>query len=382
MSELALGLMSGTSADGVSAVLVSFKEGGEKFNVLDYRTLPYPHRISKAIANGLTLKTPEISALNFELGDIFAKAALAVLKSKKVSPSRVAVIGSHGQTIFHAPEGNPPSTFQIGEPAVIAERTGISVVSDFRPQDIAAGGGGAPLMPFFDSYFFGRGPVRCLQNVGGMGNVTVVGTGTKPLAFDTGPENRLIDWAARAASGGSKSFDKAGALAKKGRIDFAALSRMAAHPYFKKAPPKSTGKELFNEHFVPATLRQRITKAPQDVLATLTYFTAFTIAEAYRRFIFPKNKVKEVVVSGGGAFNVTLLDYLKDILFPLPVYSIEKLGIHPQAKEPLAFAFFALRALHGKVNHMPEGTGAKRALVLGKITPGLNSLSLNGRGQG
>ena len=243
------------------------------------------------------------------------------------------------------------------------------MVSDFRARDMAAGGQGAPLVPFFDRHLFGNGPVRSLLNIGGIANVAVVGRSVKnPLAFDTGPGNCLMDWAATRVSKGRKLFDPNGSLAAKGAIDLGAVSQMAAHPYFSRNPPKSAGREIFNEDFIPKKL---LKSKPETLLATLAYFTAFTIFEAHERLIFPKLLVQELIVSGGGAFNRTLMGHLRALFRPVKVRSISEFGIHPQAKEPLAFAFFAWQAAAGKINHLPQGTGAKDARILGKITPGV-----------
>ena len=366
MKSLALGLMSGTSADGVSAVLARFSGGG--FKTLGSCTYPYKPSLASKVRNPSKLSLPEISSLNFEIGEAFANAALRLMRSRRVSAQSVAVIGSHGQTIFHAPDGRPPSTLQIGESSVIAERTGITVVSDFRPRDMAAGGQGAPLIPFFDEYFFGSGPVRSLLNIGGIANAAVVGRSIKnPSAFDTGPGNCLMDWAAGRMSRGRKHFDANGSLAARGKIDLNAVSQMASHPYFLRKPPKSSGREVFNENFIPKKL---VEAKPETLLATLTYFTAFTIFEAHERFIFPKFPVQEIIVSGGGAFNRALMGHLHSLFRSVKVRSISEFGVHPQAKEPLAFAFFAWQAAAGKINHLPQGTGAKGARILGKITPG------------
>lgn len=369
MEKLALGLMSGTSADGCSVALASFSKNSCR--VLAYRTYAYPSSLFKRILRGANLSAPEISGLNFEMGAHHAKAVLQFLKSEKVSAAKISVIGSHGQTLYHGPEDRVPNTLQVGEPAVIAERTGITVVSDFRPRDIAAGGQGAPLIPHFDQYFFGSGQIRAMQNIGGISNVCVVGkTIARPIAFDNGPGNCLMDWAVRAATDGRKTFDVNGEQARRGRIDHDSVRKMAAHPYFSRRPPKSTGRELFDETFLPANLRRRVKRGTRDALATLNYFTAWTIAESYRRFLPKLGALSEVVVSGGGALNKTLMDHLARLLDPIPVRTIERYGLPVQAKEPAAFAFFALRAMEGKINHLPETTGAHRACILGNITPG------------
>lgn len=358
MSKLALGLMSGTSGDGVSLALASFNKD-HSFKLLDYQTVPFPFSLAKVIQDGPNLKAPEISRLNIVLGEFFAKAAVKFLRRRKVF-----VIGSHGQTIYHGPKDSPQNTFQIGEPSIIAEQTGIPVIADFRMRDLAAGGEGAPLIPFFDEYFFGNQCLRALQNIGGIANVTVVGKNHPTLAFDTGPGNCLIDWAIRKTSKGHLAFDASGKMASQGQVDRKAVSVMARHPYFKRRPPKSTGKELFNERFIP----QNLLKArAEDLVATLTYFTAHTLHESFKRFL-PKH-IQEIIASGGGALNLTLMKHLRELFWPTPVKTIADYGIPVQAKEPLAFAFFALRAMEGKINHSPSGTGARKACVLGKIIP-------------
>lgn len=363
MAPLALGLMSGTSCDGISAALVRFR--GRVLRVIAERTIPYHPRLSQLLRRSAALSAREVSSLNMELGERFARAALAILRAARVPAKRVAVIGSHGHTLYHGPRDAIPSTLQIGEAAVIAQRTGIPVVADFRPRDLAAGGEGAPLVPFFDDAFFGHGPIRAMQNIGGIANVTVVGHGIRTLAFDTGPGNCLIDLAARAASRGRLSYDAHGHMALRGRIDHQAIERLWRLPYFRQAPPKSTGRELFNEALLRQIFGTRLLRSPDDVLATVTYFTPYSIAESYRRFV--PHRLREIIVSGGGVRNRTLMRHLTKLLAPVPVRSIERYGIPAQAKEPVAFAFLALRALQGRVNHLPSTTGAREACVLGSI---------------
>lgn len=365
---LALGIMSGTSGDGVSCVLANFKN--RKFKILAYRTYPYSKSIQKKLSSPQTLNVLEISSLNFELAKIWSKVLLQLLDGVKISPKKVCVIGSHGHTIFHDPDGKIPNTLQIGEPSILAQSTGIPVVSDFRTTDISLGGCGAPLIPYFDYYFYGQGTVRAFQNIGGIANVAVVGKKVKKvLAFDTGPGNVLIDWAIDKITKGKLKFDPEGKMAKKGKIQMEIIKKMFQHSYFKKKPPKSTGKELFNENFIPLVLKANLKKFPYDVLHTLTYFTAYSIALSYEKFVLPFYAIEEVIVSGGGCLNNTLLEHLKTFLYPIPVLTIEKWNIPAQAKEPLAFSFFASRAIEGKINHCPEATGAGSAAILGKITP-------------
>lgn len=355
--------MSGTSGDGVSLALCRFQ--GKSFRLLNYETFPYPKSLSDKIISGSALNAAEISRLNFILGEFFGNSVLKFLKNSKIHSGKIFVAGSHGQTIYHGPYEHPRNTLQIGEPSVIAEKTGIPVVADFRTRDIAAGGQGAPLIPFFDQYFFGTGPVRALQNIGGIANVTVTGKSIPPIAFDTGPGNCLIDWAVQKMTKNRLRFDLDGKIAESGAVDINAIREMARHPYFKKNPPKSTGRELFNARFIPTRLRDG---CPKTLIATLTYFTAYTIHQSYERFIpFP---LSEIIVSGGGALNKTLMSFLSILSAPIPVRSIETYGIPTQAKEPVAFAFFALRAIEGKSNHLPRTTGAARSSILGKIIPG------------
>lgn len=361
---LALGLMSGTSGDGLSIALADFS--GRKFRLITYRTFPYPSSLSKKILGVSVRQVPqpvaEISRLHRMLGEFYAAKTAAFLKNNRISPKRIRAIGSHGHTIYHGPSANPPSTFQIGEPGFIAERMGIPVVSDFRQRDVAAGGEGAPLIPFFDQTFLGNGPLTACQNIGGIANVTLVGRRLKNIiAFDNGPGNCLIDEAMQKFF--RRPYDESGRLAAAGRINFPGAGKILQHPYFRKAPPKSTGRELFRlENFKTALRGVR----GKDLIATLTYFTAYSIADSYRRF-FPRNP-KRVIVSGGGAKNLTLMRHLKNLLTPVPVESIERWGIPAQAKEPIAFAYFALRAILGRVNHLPSATGARAPRILGKIS--------------
>ncbi len=366
MAELALGLMSGTSGDGVSAALVRFV--GRRVEVLAHHTTPYARPLHRQLRQAAMLSAPELSALNMVLGASLARAATTVLRRAHVAASEVAVIGSHGHTIYHGPRDAMPSTLQLGEPAVIAERLGIPVIAQFRMRDLAAGGEGAPLVPVLDAWVFGNGPVRALQNLGGIANVTVVGRRLQPLAFDTGPGNALIDLAARAATRGRLRYDPQGRLARRGRLDARAARRLLDLPYFHRRPPKSTGKELFNVDLMRRVFGTRLSRAPLDVLATVTYVTAASIAESYRRFV--PVPIREVIVSGGGARNRTLMAHLTELLHPVPVHTSERYGLPVMAKEPAAFAFLAWQALHGRVNHLPHTTGARHTCILGSLTSG------------
>lgn len=353
----AAGLMSGTSADGISAAVI--RTEGRRVRLLAHREFPYPkglrgriHRAARGEA-----RTPELSALNWEIGRAFAAAAVRLIGGR-----RVDVIGSHGQTVWHEPSSH---TLQIGEGAVIAEVTGITTVCDFRPADVAAGGQGAPLVPWFDWRLFGGRPVALL-NIGGIANLTFPGrTLAATRGFDTGPGNALIDEAMREAYG--RDFDRDGRIARSGRIDLRILERLD-HPYFRRRPPKSTGRELFSREYLLKRCGRELMRRPADVVASLTYFTAKTIGEAFARSA-PRG-VQEVVVSGGGALNRTMMSHLAWTLWPAATRPIEVFGFPALAKEAAAFALLAVEAVRGAAAGIPAVTGAKRAAILGKIVPG------------
>jgi len=357
--------MSGTSCDGISAALVQFPQ--RSCRVLASRTVPYPSVVRDVLQQAHALTAPELSQLNMCIGEWFAFAALDLLRRQRIATKRVAVIGSHGHTVYHGPRDVVPCTLQVGEPAVIAERSGLPVVANFRMRDLAAGGEGAPLIPAFDAYLFGGGLPRALQNIGGIANVTLVGRGIRLTAFDTGPGTCLMDAVARRLSHGTSRYDPRGRFAQRGRIDHRAITQLLAHPYFHRPPPKSTGPELFNEQWLTATLGARWMRRLHDALATVTYLTAVSIAESSRRFL--PVQPREVIVSGGGVRNDTLMGHLRHLLHPVPVRSIERYGLPAQAKEPAAFAYLALCALQGKINHAPSTTGASHPRILGTIVP-------------
>jgi len=356
MIRLAVGLMSGTSADGVTAALVELRR--DSIRVRRFATYPYPGALKALVLAGPALAVPELSRLNFALGEEFARAAAKIARG-----ARPGVIGSHGQTVWHGPDADPPNTLQVAEPAVIAERTGLPVVADFRPRDVAAGGQGAPLVPAFDLFLFGRGPLRAVVNVGGIANVSFVGRGRLWSAFDAGPGNALMDEAVRRAARGRAEFDRGGRLAARGRVDERLLRRLLAHPYFKTAPPKSLDRTTFG----PALLDRSFPRALPDALATLAEFTArslwFSILEN------APGPLAEVVVSGGGALNAHLMRRLSALFAPVPVTTTAAHGLPVMAKEAACFAWMAARALGGAPNHVPAATGARGVRVLGKIVP-------------
>jgi anhydro-N-acetylmuramic acid kinase len=353
----AVGLMSGTSADGVSAAAVRI--GPRGLRLLAYRTFPFPRPLRSRVLGATQARAPELSALHGELGRFFGGAA-----ARFIGKGRVDVIGSHGQTVWHQPARH---TLQLGEAAHIAERTGVTTVCDFRPADIAAGGQGAPLVPYFDWYLW-RGRPVVLLNVGGIANLTRVGRSLKETSgFDTGPGNCLIDEAMAIAFG--RPYDEGGRVAARGRIDAALLARLD-HPYFAQAPPKSTGRELFSRAFLLERTGKQLRRRPADVVATLTFLTARTIADAVAR-VAPV-PAQELIISGGGALNRTLVGHLEWMVWPTAVRPIDVYGFHPLAKEPAAFALLAAQCVRGVAANVPSATGARGSAVLGKIVPGKN----------
>lgn len=377
-----IGLMSGTSLDGIDAVLAEFSgttEAELQWSAKAFVTIPFREEQRRQIHDAITRGTPaDLCRLDADLGEWFAAAALAVCEAAGRRPEEVDSIGSHGQTVWHIPpdQGRRGATLQLGDPATVAERTGIPVVSDFRSRDVAAGGQGAPLVPWQDRVLFSLpGRRRVLQNIGGIGNLTWIPPRGEPaalVAFDTGPGNVLIDAAVEMATGGRDTFDRDGHWAARGRVDESLLAEMLAHPYFDQPPPKSTGRELFGRPYLEAIVRRRSPGDEQawaDLIATMTAFTARTIAIGLRRWVAGRG-VDEVVVSGGGARNPALMAMIRAELAPVPVLPGEALGVNPDAKEALAFAALAWAFANRIPANVPEATGASGLRVLGSYTPG------------
>jgi anhydro-N-acetylmuramic acid kinase len=375
---IVVGLMSGTSADGVDAVVVRLAGAPPAltWEVLGHTHVPHPPALRERIFAAFRPETGTVDRLcrlNFALGRAFGEAALQALDAAGVPRTQVALIGSHGQTLWHVPTGPDASTLQLGEPAVIAERTGIPVVSNFRTRDVAAGGQGAPLVAYVDALLLSHPErVRAAQNIGGIANVTYlppVGADEGAFAFDTGPGNMLIDDAARRATDGAWEYDRDGALAAKGTVDAELLAALLDDAYLRQTPPKTTGRERYGVQFGGRIWDQARARwlAPEDIVATLTAFTAAAIARAYRDFLprFPD----EVIVSGGGARNATLMTMLRQRLAPAVVLSSDELGIAVEAKEALAFAVLAYETWHRRPGNLPAATGARYPVILGSITP-------------
>lgn len=382
---LVLGLMSGTSADGIDVALVRIAgpAASPRAKLIGFTDFAYPSAVRTAVlrlANGASTTTREISQLNFRLGQLFADVALRACKRFGVSPKRVALIGSHGQTIYHQGAASPflgartSSTLQIGEPAIIAERIGITTVADFRPADIAAGGQGAPLVPFVD-YLLYRHPRigRIALNIGGIANLSVIPAAAQPrdvFAFDTGPGNMIIDALASHFSQGRLRFDRNAELARRGHLDGALLRHLLAHPFFRKSPPKSAGREEFGAEYAARliTLAKRRRVKPADLIHTATAFTAATIAQACEKFVLRRvRNIREIVVAGGGARNPLLIAYLAALLPSLKLVPADAFGVPAGAKEAFAFAVLAYVSFHQRANSLPSATGARHPAVLGKI---------------
>ncbi|MDZ4384259.1 MAG: anhydro-N-acetylmuramic acid kinase [Nitrospirota bacterium] len=393
-----IGLMSGTSHDGVDAALVEITHNPPTPPLLIHHLhLPYRKPLRDEIRQAFNGNTELICRLNFKLGEVFAGAALSLLKTSGFRPEDINAIASHGQTIYHippapkrmgstyhiSPQGRKSgSTLQIGEAAVIAERTGILTVSDFRTADMAAGGQGAPLVPLADYLLFKKsGLVRAVLNIGGIANVTIVREKMEDtIAFDIGPGNSLIDEAMKLYSKGKRSYDRNGSFARSGRPVKRVLDKLLSHPYFRKGPPKSTGRETFGVEMVKEILTKKGTdlfsgtvpknksvplSRARDIAATFTHLTAITIHNALLKF-----KPDEVILTGGGVNNKFLVELIHSMFKNdgVAINEISIYGIPPQAKEAMSFAILSYQTLNHMPANIPSVTGARHEAILGKIT--------------
>lgn len=372
--DVLIGLMSGTSLDGVTAAVVRFEAGagGVTAQLLAFIVRPYDAIQRERLAGALQGASPaEYCRLNADLGAWLAEAALQAIGEAGIAREDVAGIASHGQTVWHEP-GH--STWQFGESAVIAERTGLPVIDGFRVRDVAAGGQGAPLVPIADTMLFSSATAwRALQNIGGIGNVSVVppgGGAEGTRAFDTGPGVAVIDGVVRTLFP-DLAFDRDGALAAAGSVVPGVVDIVLTEPYFAAPPPKSTGRELFSpsyvQHFIDACRRARPECSAEDIVATAVSLTARSIADAYRRFI--PEPVAEVLISGGGAKNPELVRCIERALEGCPVRAFSDVYFDGEAKEAVAFALLGWLHLRGEAGNVPGATGARGARVLGKLTP-------------
>ena len=377
---LALGIMSGTSADGIDVALVRISDRRAKLE--NFVAFPFPARVRESVlklGEGRPVTTGEISQLNFLLGEEFAAAALAACQTFRVRPSQITVIGSHGQTVFHQGARTKicgraiASTLQIGEPSIIAARTGITTVGDFRPADMAAGGQGAPLVPFVDYLLYRDKKIgRAALNIGGIANITIIPAAAESaevVAFDTGPGNMVIDALVRHFTRGKKAFDRNAEMAAHGQLLLGLLQTLLRDKYFTNLPPKTAGREQYGAKYVGALLAHPEAKGavPEDIVRTSTVLTALSILDAIHRFAPPRAKITELVVSGGGARNPLLMAQMESGLSGIRLRRSGEFGVPEDAKEAFAFAVLAYQTLNKRPANLPAATGANRPAVLGKV---------------
>jgi anhydro-N-acetylmuramic acid kinase len=375
------GVMSGTSADGIDVAVVQVLGRGfhARFELLGHEHFAYPQAVRRTVLRAMNSQragVAELSRLNFLLGELYADA---IGKAQRVAgQAKLDLVGCHGQTIYHQGEAAAylgkkiACTWQIGEGAAIAARLGVPVVSDFRPADVAAGGKGAPLVPFLDYLIFrDRRVGRIVQNIGGIANLTAIPAGAKPqdvIAFDTGPGNMVLDQLMLLLF--HRPYDRDGSVAGQGTILQPLLEGLLRAPYFKQRPPKTAGREEFGREYVNALLRRRGRAARADLIATATALTAQSIARALKTFVLPGSRYRDYVVSGGGSLNKTLMQMLGDEAsrLGLRVRHSDDFGVPSQAKEAVAFALLAYQTWHRQPGSIPSATGARKPAVLGKIS--------------
>ena len=389
-SRLVVGLMSGTSVDAIDAALVEIAGHGQasRVRLLAFGSYPFPAELRAKIFrlfNPAEARVDAICQLDFLLGEIFAAAVERLLKDNGYSAGDIDLVASAGQTIWHDPQPvihhpnvawidhpiSTRSTLAIGQSAVIAERTGIMTIGDLRVRDVAAGGHGAPLIAYADWVLLRDEKLgRCVQNIGGIGNVTYLPPGAKTddvLAFDTGPGNMVIDALAEVASGGRLEYDKDGAFAADGRVIEELLDGWMDDPYFRKLPPKTTGRELFGVQFARRVMTEAHGVRMADLIATATALTAESIARAYRDFILPRGPIDQVIIGGGGSQNPILMKMIGQRLPECRLLTHEHFSINGKAKEAIALAIIANDAIAGMNTNIPGATGG-RPTVLGKIS--------------
>jgi anhydro-N-acetylmuramic acid kinase len=397
MSMIVAGVMSGTSADGINVAVVRLSAGTGRatrpsphenqhldFTLLAHEEYPFPAPVRRAILalmNAELARVADLARLNFLLGELYAEVVAKTARKHRV---KLDLVGCHGQTLYH--QGTAERflgrklavTWQTGEGAVIAARLGVPVVSDFRPADMAAGGKGAPLVPFLD-YFFYRDPrvARIAQNIGGIANLTAIPAGAslgQVVAFDTGPGNMVIDALMEELYG--RRYDRDGKVAASGRVLTAVIARLLRAPFFRQKPPRTAGREEFGREYLARFLQLCRSAGKSDVVATATALTARSIADAVERFVMPRLAARrqpascQMIVSGGGAKNSTLVGLLRDQMAPLRVslHFSDEFGLPAEAKEAVAFALLAHETWHRRPGNVPAATGAKRAAILGKIS--------------
>lgn len=372
------GLSSGTSADGVDIALARISHlGGFKVRQLYFSVARYPSGLRRKIldlASAKDFEVDQIGYLNYLLGDFFARTLTDVLKKTRIKPD---LIGSHGQTIRHLPEARSflgkivKATWQIGEAEVIAKKTGLVTVSDFRAGDVALSGQGAPLTPYVNYLLFGNQEAIAVLNIGGIANISAWEKGAKKehiIGFDCGPGNMAVDRAVKILF--SREYDKDGQIASAGRVDQDLLAELKEHKFFAKKPPKSTGQEEFGRSFVEKTLKlsEGYEVPKEDIITTLSELTVEAIWDSYHRFIAPRIKVEQIFVTGGGLYNLYFLKRLKELFRPIRISNTQTGGYNPKALEAISFAVLAYLAVHNLPANLPQVTGARRQAVLGKVS--------------
>ena len=375
---LAVGLMSGTSLDGVDVVLCDITGEDEDTQVkqLKFKTYEIPEylrdKIRKCCSRDL-VPVELICSLNFELGQLFAESVKKLCKESSVNLEDIAFIASHGQTIFHIPKAFSdyiPSTLQIGEAAIIANECRTTVISNFRVMDMAVGGEGAPLVPYSEYVLYAdENQAVALQNIGGIGNVTFLpkkGDFTKVIAFDTGPGNMMIDAAVQRLYG--EKFDKNGKYASKGKLIPLLAEELKKHPYFVLDIPKTTGREMFGEHYTYTLLEKYQDYSKNDIIFTLTWFTAYSIAYHYKKYFIHHHNLDKCIIAGGGAYNECLINLIKRELPEIEILIQEDLGYSSEAKEAIAFVILGNQTYHMRPSNVPSATGARKSVILGQIT--------------
>ena len=378
-----VGLMSGTSLDGIDAALVNILDTDSEIEVdlVHFSTIDYTPEIQAELlklCHPDTANLSMISKMNMYLGDVFADAVEKVTHEAGIAKEDIRLVSSHGQTIYHQPDAEwidgraIISTFQIGDIGVIAEKTGITTVGDFRTRDMAARGQGAPLVPYADYMLFKKADAgRVLLNIGGIANMTVIPRGASEsdvFAYDTGPGNMMIDAFAKWVTGGEETYDRDGRLARQGEINEEWLDELLAHEYFGRPSPKSTGRELFGEFYAKKLWEEAEAKglAPTDRLATMTELTARTIADEIKRHVETQH-LSDVLVSGGGRYNPFLMERIRVNLFALEVKPTDDVNMNANAKEAIVFALLGYQCYHKRTNNIPTATGAEHPVVMGKI---------------
>ncbi|PYV85787.1 MAG: anhydro-N-acetylmuramic acid kinase [Acidobacteria bacterium] len=392
-SRLVVGLMTGTSLDGVDAALVEIIGSGllTQIKLKYFYSVPFDSKVRDQllrVASGRLVSAQVISHLNFLLGILYSEAVFKLCKGARIDLHQLDLIGSHGQTIFHQSEPSVfcgrkiASTLQIGEPSFLAENTGVTTISDFRPRDMAAGGKGAPLIPYVDYILFrDLRQGRVLLNIGGIANVTSIPASPKIIqvrAFDTGPGNMPIDIVVRRFTQNEKKFDHRGEIARSGKVIPTLLEDLLADPYFALKPPKTAGREQFGEHFTSKLLDQDGSRCFEDLVCTATEVTAQSVARAITELVLPQAHIDQLIISGGGAYNDFLLQRLRALLPQLEVLRSDDFGIPANAKEAVGFAILANETLNLHSGNIPSATGARHPVVLGKVVCGNNYKRLRG----